>query len=213
MVLRAFSPARQGDDLGSLAQRPGNGGGGDGDGGVGRGAAGRGDAVRPRRADGQRGPGDDRQQSAISGHRHRPGFLQPAGGRCNGGAADGHGCLLSPAIRRRIRIHRLFRLTPGCNPQGNAQAQPGRRRIRRHLEGALPSRGPPGPGAEIPKPHPHQLPVRQGRRGVGARTGIRAGATQGNASGNRRRGAGIFRQGQGGAYRRGSAQNLHGRVR
>ena len=188
--LRRLSRPGAGDPQRARPQRPRHRRGGHRTGAARRGGARRGDAVRQRRAHRQRRHPDARAQPADAGRRPRARLLGHRPRRRGLRALHPPAGAPAPPVRRGAGAHRLLRLAPGRHQQGAAGA---RARAAGALGGAVPADRPGGHRPHLRGGDPHQQPVRQGGRGLGARAGARVRAAQGDAPGVRRARAAALR--------------------
>mmetsp|Transcript_40985 Transcript_40985/g.102407 ORF Transcript_40985/g.102407 Transcript_40985/m.102407 type:complete len:220 (-) Transcript_40985:618-1277(-) len=84
------------------------------------------------------------------------------------------------ALGRRTRLHRILRISPGCDQEGHDRDEPP---VGPCVGGAVPSHRPQGHRQVIRSHRPHQQPVGQGRRRLHHGKGIRRRHAQRHADG------------------------------
>jgi len=169
-------------------------GGGERAGDPGRGDPGGRDDLRPRRTDRQprhRGAG---AQPRIARSPDRALVPQHAGDRADRRAQLGDRRSPAPPVCGRPGVHRVLGVASGCDPQGPRTARRDRRILPAGLEGSVSAPRPGRPRPPVREADPDQQPVRQGRRGLRARKGVRDLPAQEHASGDRQGGPEVHRR-------------------
>ena len=162
-------PARGDRALAPPPQRPRHRGRRDGARPHGRRRPRRGHLVRQRRAHGQRRPRHARAQHDDAGRRSRPRRVEHRAHPRDLRVFQPDARARAAPLCGRARLHRLLRLAPGRDQQGDARARGGRGEVG----GALPAHRPQGCRPHLRGDHSHQLAVRQGRRGLRHGGGLR----------------------------------------